>query len=85
MKKDTELTRKKAVQIIRKRLIEQVPRDFEIQDGLSAGCHLYGLPQDEPCWTAWIPSEISRTGPSRIICVSKKIGRIIYDGWTNEE
>ena len=79
------LTKEKAQQIIYKHLIAQVPRNFEIQDGLTEGCVLYGVPKDEPCWTARIPPEITRTGPSRIICVNKKTGKIIYDGFTNEE
>lgn len=79
------LTKEKAQQIIYKHLIAQVPRNYEIQDGLTEGCILYGVPKDEPCWTARIPPEIPRTGPSRIICVNKKTGKIIYDGFTNEE
>lgn len=66
------LTREKALQAIRKHLIAQIPRDIEIQDGLHEGCILYGVPKDESCWTARIPSAEARTGPSRIICVSKK-------------
>lgn len=79
------LTREKALQAIRKHLIAQIPRDIEIQDGLPEGCILYGVSKDETCWTARIPPEIPRTGPSRIICISKKTGRIIHDGLSNEE
>lgn len=84
-KKYMSLTREKALQIIRKHLIRQTPRDIEIQDGIPEDCNIYGLSKDEPCWTARIPPEVSRTGPSWIICVNKKTGRIIYDGFTNEE
>jgi len=84
MNTNIRLTREKALQVIRKHLIAQIPRDIEIQDGLPEGCILYGVPKDEPCWTARIPLEIPRTGPSRIICVNKDTGRIIYDGFTNE-
>jgi len=75
------------VEIIRKHLIAQVPWDIKIQDGLPDGCVFYGVDKvrSEPCFTAFIPSTEVRIGPSRIICVSKKTGRIIYDGYTNEE
>ncbi len=84
-KNDMSLTKEKFLQIIRKHLIRQIPRDIEIQDGIPEDCNIYGLSKDEPAWTAWMPSEETLTGPSRIICVSKKTGRIIYDGFTNEE
>lgn len=87
MKRDIKLTREKALQIIRKHLIAQVPRDFEIQDGIPDGCTFYGIDKvkAEPCWTAFIPSQETRTGSSHIICISKKTGRILYDGFTNGE
>ena len=75
-----ELSRKEILQIIRKHLIRQVPHDFEIQDGIPQGCIIYNVSCDEPCWTVFICSEEQRTGPSRIICISKKSGKIIYDG-----
>lgn len=80
-----QITKEKALQMIRKHLSRQIPRNLEIQDGLPEGCILYGVPKDEPCWTAWIPSERSMVGSSRIICISKKTGRVIYDGLSNEE
>lgn len=49
MKKyDTELSRQKAVRIIRKYLHRQIPKDFELQDGVPDGCILYGISKDEP-------------------------------------
>lgn len=81
------ITKEKAQQMIRKHLIAQVPRDFEIQDGIPNGCTFYGVDKvkAEPCWTAFIPSQETRTGSSYIICISKKTGRILYDGFTNGE
>src|SRR5664279_5497274 len=58
---------------------------FELHDSIPEGCILYGISNDEPCWTIIIPPEETRTGPSRIICVSKKSGKIIYDGSTGDE
>jgi hypothetical protein len=84
-KQNMRLTKEKALQIIRKHLMQKVLRNIEIQDGLPKGCILYSVPSDEPCWTVRIPPEQLRTGPSHIICISKNTGRIIYDGFTNEE
>lgn len=79
------MTKEKALHIIREHLMQRVSCDFEIQDGLPEGCIIYGVTLTEPCWTAWIPSAVPRIGSSRIICLSKKTGHIIYDGFTNEE
>jgi len=49
-----------------------MPRDIKIQDGIPEDCNIYGLSKDKPAWMAWIPSEETRTGPIRIIWVSKK-------------
>ena len=40
-KKYMSLTREKALQIIRKHLIRQTPRDIEIQDGIPEDCTIY--------------------------------------------
>ena len=85
VKTNMKVTKEKALQIILKHLTAKMRRDIEIQDGRPDGCLLYGVPKDEPCWTARIPPDIPRTGASRIICVNKKTGKIIYDGFTNEE
>jgi len=75
------LSRKRASRIIRKHLIKKVPRNFELQDGIPPGCILYNIPNDTPCWTVWIPPEDrTRMGDDHIICVSKKSGKVIYDG-----
>jgi sRNA-binding regulator protein Hfq len=42
------LTNEIAQQIIYKHLIAKVLRNFEIQDGLTEGRILYGVPKDEP-------------------------------------
>lgn len=82
-----KITKEKVLQIICKHLMQQITEDIEIQDGLTDGCTFYGVDQvkAEPCWTVRIPPEQLRTGPSHIICISKKTSRIIYDGFTNEE
>ena len=41
MKQEMKLTKEKALQIIRKHLIRQMPRDIEIQDGISEDSAIY--------------------------------------------
>ena len=78
------LSRKDAAKIIRRHLIKTVPLVFEIQEGIPPGCVFYNVSTDEPCWTAYIPSEKLMIGKSRCICVSKRSGKVIYDGLAGE-
>jgi len=78
------LSRQKAVRMIRKYLHRQMPKDFEIQDGVPDGGILYGVPKDEPCWTVSISLNISQVGAGRVICMSKKKGKVIFDGLIGE-
>jgi len=81
---DTELSRQKAVRIIKKYLYRQIPKDFELQDGIPDGCLLYGISKDEPCWTVSISSNKLRVGADRIICISKRKAKVIFDGIVGE-
>ena len=81
---DTELSRQKAVQIIRKYLHQQIPKDFELEDGVPDGCILYGISKDEPCWTVSISSRALQVGAGRIICISKRKDKVIFDGMVGE-
>jgi len=78
------LTKKKALQIFHKHLIQEIPKEFEICDGVPFGIQYYNMSK-EPCWSALIPSGQTWTGASRIICLSKKTGKVIYDGPINDE
>jgi hypothetical protein len=78
------LTKKEATQIIRQHLIQEIPEAFEIYDGVPFGIKYYNM-SSEPCWTALFSYGISGIGPNRIICVSKKTGKVIYDGLTADE
>ena len=79
-----KLTKEKALQIIRKHLIRQMLRGIEIKDGIPEACFLYGVPKDKPCWTAWIPSSTLQVGAGRIICISKREAKVIFDGLVGE-
>lgn len=81
---DTELSRQKAVRIIRKHLHRQMPKDFELQDGVPESYVIYGVPRDEPCWTVSISSSALRVGAGRIICISKRNDKVIFDGLVGE-
>ena len=81
---DPELSRQKAVQMIRKYLCQQIPKDFEIQDGVPDGGILYGVPKDESCWTVSITPSALQVGAGRIICISKRKDSVIFDGMVGE-
>ncbi|HDQ03164.1 MAG TPA: hypothetical protein ENN23_01105 [Deltaproteobacteria bacterium] len=74
------ISRKRAKKTIRKRLIKTLPWGIELHEGIPPGCVFYGVSPDEPCWTAYIPPCGCQIGSDHYICVSKKSGRIIYDG-----
>ncbi len=78
------LSRQRAVRMIRKYLHRQMSKDFEIQDGVPDGYILYGVPKDEPCWTVSILSNTPQVGAGRVICISKKKGKVIFDGLVGE-
>jgi len=78
------LSQKRARRCIRRHLMQQLPADFLLHDGIPDGCSIYSISRNEPCWTAWIPSKQIRVGATRLICVSKQSGKVIYDGQTGE-
>ena len=78
------LSRQRAVRMIRKYLHRQMSKDFEIQDGVPDGGILYGVPKDEPCLTVSILSNTPQVGAGRVICISKKKGKVIFDGLVGE-
>ena len=81
---DTELSRQKALRIIRKYLCRQILKNLELQEGIPDGCILYGISKDEPCWTASIASGTLQVGAGRIICISKRKDKVIFDGLVGE-
>ncbi|MFA5321450.1 MAG: hypothetical protein WC373_02155 [Smithella sp.] len=81
---NNSFSRKDASRIIRRHLIKTIPLVFEIQEGVPKGCLFYNMPEDEPCWTAHIPSQKPMIGSARYICISKKSGKVIYDGSKGE-
>ncbi|MBP7766233.1 MAG: hypothetical protein KA113_13685 [Syntrophaceae bacterium] len=78
------LSRQKAVQMIRKYLHRQIPKDFEIRDSVPDGGILYGVPKDASCWTVSVSSNTPQVGAGRVICISKKKRKVIFDGLVGE-
>jgi len=81
---DTEVSRQKAVRIIGKYLCRQILKDLELQDGIPDGCILYGISKNEPCWTVSIAPDTMRVGAGRMICISKRKAKVIFDGLVGE-
>lgn len=74
--KISSVAKKKVSQIIQQHLIQEIPKEFEIYDGVPFGIKYYNI-SNEPCWTVLISHQISGVGSSRMICVSeKKPGRL---------
>ena len=81
---EADVSRESALLIIQKHLRRQVPQDLELQDGIPEGYILYGVSKDEPCWTVSIPSSTLQVGAGRIICISKRNAKVIFDGLVGE-
>lgn len=73
------VSRKRALQIATK-ACTRVPEEMVCYDRRPANTGGYNMPDDrEPCW--WIPICYGdRVGGGRIIAVSKRTGKILYDG-----
>lgn len=63
-------------------------RKFKVYSRKPAHLHIYGMPS-EPCWFVYAPWNDGYDGAmlrsSRIILISKKTGRVVYDGPANDE
>jgi len=73
------VSRKRALKIAAK-ASSPAPEELECYDSKPDSVVTYGGPSDsEPCW--WIPICYGdRVGGGRIIVVSKRTGKILYDG-----
>ena len=84
-KRNIDLSKEEALQIIRKYLMQKVLRGIKIQDGMPEGLVFYGVSNDRPCWTVYKPPEQQGMGPGHYICICKKTGKIIFDGLATGE
>ena len=59
------------------------PEDFTLHEALPAGRVIFGDFSSEPCWFIEAPRKSSRGtqfGAGRMIVVSRRTGRVLYDG-----
>lgn len=79
------ITQQQAIEIVRAVLRAEVDQqDFEVIDGLAPGCRPHYAPNN--CWairfSRGIPEMLCS---SRLICISKDDGRVLYNGLANDE
>ena len=64
------------------------PSGFKVYSKKPERLHLYNM-TSEPCWFVYAPWNDGYKGmmlrSSRIILISKKTGRVLYDGSANDE
>jgi hypothetical protein len=80
------ITKEQAIHIANEH-ISKDKRDYAIYDHLPKGCSIYNQPTEE-CWYIFCSFDsrgLVGLGPSRLICISKKTGLILYDGPSNSE
>lgn len=79
--------REKAVKIAMKSRVPDTSQ-FRASESPPGNMNIY-LPYDEPCWYVTAPRNVGMDGNllrnSRIILISKKTGRVLYDGSANDE
>lgn len=75
------ITQEQAVELARQ---HAGPKILSVTDRPPEGCNLYGPPQD--CWYAVAePGHPNVIQSSRLICISKNDGRVLYDGPAQDE
>lgn len=80
------ITRAQAAEIVRALLRAEGRADTgpEITDGIPDGCCVYNAPTN--CWSARLSLGIhGLLCSSRLICISKDDGRVLYDGSAEDE
>jgi hypothetical protein len=79
-------TKEEALEIAIKNLGEQYRDKIKITDKLprSHNIHMAHTGALKNCWVIYVPFPIQGVGPSRVLCISKKSGKIIFDGIAGE-
>ena len=80
-----KVPKEKALAIATEHASRVEPRIFDITDSLPSNCAPYGAPKD--CWyifCSYDPTSYCLRS-SRLICVSKTTGEVIYDGSAQDE
>jgi len=79
-------TKEEALEIASKHLGEEYRDKITITDKLprSRNIHLAYTGALKHCWVIQVPYPVSTVGPSRVICICKKSGKIFFDGMAGE-
>lgn len=78
------ISRQKALKIAQKQCMPPIEA-FEIYDSQPSGWCIYGLHSEEACWYVRRSSGTGMLSSAHAIIISKKTGRVIYDGSANDE
>lgn len=73
-------TRDNALSIALNYLGHRYAGNLEVQDGLSKGQIAYPVNSPKDVWVIPVPCEKFQVGPSKILCISKESGEIVYFG-----
>jgi hypothetical protein len=76
------LSQNQALKVARKHLAQAI-RIFSVTEILPANCRAYNAPKN--CWYVLCSSETIMLGPSRLICIDKVTGKIVYDSPAGDE
>ena len=79
------INKEKALEIAREHALRVELDIFDITDSLPPGCSVYNAPKD--CWYISCSYNLPfhALTSSRLICVSKTTGEVVYDGSANDE
>ncbi len=80
------ITKEQALDISKKHIFDGLEA-FQVTDTLPEACRVYNAPK-EGCWYILYPSHFepgTNIESSRLICVSKSTGQILYDGSASDE
>ena len=81
------INKEKALDIAIRKIRQDIPEIYYIGEELPGNCTIYRV-WDEPCWYILCAGCTFHRGlltSSRLICVSRETGRILYDGSANDE
>lgn len=82
------IDRERAIKIAAKAVLIPDTRAFKASEAIPGKINIYNMP-NEPCWYVVAPwgdgMDGSMLRSSRIVIISRKTGRVLYDGSANDE
>src|ERR1051325_1776195 len=79
------VSREEALAIVEQKVGKDKAAQFRVFSEMPENCRVYGLPANSNCWFVLVGEGENRISPSRLICVSKEDGTILYDGSAGDE